>query len=154
MKNITKYLAITVAAVALAITAQAKELVNTAGASGIAVGGFDTVAFFTDKKPVNGDPGISSSYHGATYIFASKEHKDLFDASPEQYLPQCGGFCAFGVSVNALFPVDIVHTWQVRDGKLYFNLNKSILKSFNKDFAGNVAKADKNWPDLVEKNGK
>lgn len=154
MKSILKYLAITLATLALAVSAQAKELVNTAGASGIAVGGFDTVAFFTDKKPVNGDPGISSSYHGATYIFASKEHKDLFDATPEQYLPQCGGFCAFGVSVNALFPVDIVNTWQVRDGKLYFNLNKSILKSFNKDFKGNVAKADKNWPELVDKHGK
>jgi len=154
MKNIVKYLAVTLASLVLAFGAQAKELVNTAGASGIAVGGFDTVAFFTDKKPVNGDPGISSSYQGATYIFASKEHKELFDASPEKYLPQCGGFCAFGVSVNALFPVDIVNTWQVREGKLYFNLNKSILKSFNKDFEGNVAKAEKNWPGLVEKNGK
>ncbi len=154
MKKIVAYLAVTWASVILAFGAQAKELVNTAGASGIAVGGFDTVAFFTDKKPVNGDPGISSVHQGATYIFASKEHKELFDASPEKYLPQCGGFCAFGVSVNALFPVDIINTWQVRDGKLYFNLNKSILKSFNKDFEGNVAKADKNWPELVQKHGK
>ena len=154
MKKIAAYFAVTLASVILAFGTQAKELVNTAGASGIAVGGFDTVAFFTDKKPVNGDPGISSVYQSATYIFASKEHKDLFDASPEKYLPQCGGFCAFGVSVNALFPVDIVNTWQVRDGKLYFNLNKSILKSFNKDFEGNVAKADKNWPELVQKHGK
>ena len=142
------------ASIALVFGAQAKELVNTAGASGIAVGGFDTVAFFTDKKPVNGDPGISSTYQDATYIFATKEHKELFDASPDKYVPQCGGFCAFGVSVKALFPVDIVNTWQVREGKLYFNLNKSILKSFNKDFEGNVAKAAKNWPDLVEKHGK
>ena len=154
MKNIIKYVAVTLASLVLAFSVNAKELVNTAGASGIAVGGFDTVAFFTDKKPINGDPGVSSSYYGATYLFASKEHKDLFDAAPEKYLPQCGGFCAYGVSVNALFPVDIVNTWQVRDGKLYFNLNKSILKSFNKDFEGNVAKADKNWPGLVEKHGK
>ena len=47
-----------------------------------------------------------------------------------------------------------ITTWQVRDGKLYLNLNQDILKKFNADFAGNVAKADKNWPGLVKKNGK
>ena len=151
MKKIIKSMA---AIALLTISAYAEELVNTAGASGIAVGGFDTVAFFTDKKPVNGDPGISATYQGATYIFASKEHKELFEAAPAKYVPQCGGFCAFGVSVNALFPVDIVNTWQVRNEKLYFNLNKSILKSFNKDFDSNVAKADKNWPGLVAQHGK
>lgn len=126
---------------------------SLSGASNISVGGYDTVAFFTDKKPVNGDPGISATYQDATYIFASKEHKELFEAAPEKYAPQCGGYCAFGVSVGALFPVDI-STWQVRDGKLYLNLNKAILKKFNADFDANVAKADKNWPTLVAKHGK
>jgi YHS domain-containing protein len=145
---------IAAAAILAASSAFAADLVNTAGASGIAVGGFDTVAFFTDKKPVNGDPGISATYQGATYIFATKEHKEKFEAAPDKYVPQCGGFCAFGVSVNALFPVDIVNTWQVRNEKLYFNLNKSILSAFNKDFDGNVAKAEKNWPGLVAKHAK
>lgn len=153
MKNIKQLITLILTTVALAVSAKAGELVNTAGASGIAVGGYDTVAFFTDKKPVNGDPGISASFQGATYIFASKEHKELFEAAPEKYAPQCGGYCAFGVSVGALFPVDI-STWQVRDGKLYLNLNKAILKKFNADFDANVAKADKNWPGLVEKHGK
>ncbi len=153
MKNIKSILAITLTTLALAFSATAGELVNTAGASGIAVSGYDTVAFFTDSKPVNGDPGISAKYQGATYIFATKEHKALFEAAPEKYAPQCGGFCAYGVSVNALFPVDI-NTWQIRDGKLYLNLNKSILKAFNKDIEANIAKAEKNWPALVEKNGK
>ena len=153
MKTIKNLFALALTALALASSAAAGELVNVSGASNIAVGGYDTVAFFTDKKPVNGDPGISTTYQGATYIFASKEHKELFAASPEKYAPQCGGFCAFGVSVGALFPVDI-STWQVRDGKLYLNLNQAILKKFNADFEANVAKADKNWPTLVEKHGK
>jgi hypothetical protein len=63
------------------------------------------------------------------------------------------GFCAYGVGLGKLFPVDI-NTWQVRNGKLYLNLNSAILKKFNADFDGNVAKADKNWPDLVKKHGK
>ena len=52
--------------------------------------------------------------------------------------------------MGALFPVDI-NTWQVRKGKLFLNLNSEIVKAFNKDFEGNVSKADKNWPDLAEK---
>ncbi len=128
------------------------QLINTAGASGIALSGFDPVAFFTDHRPVNGDPSICGKHLEATYLFATQEHKDLFVRDPEKYLPQTGGFCTFGVSVGALFPVDIT-TWQIRNGKLYFNLNPAILTAFNAEFAGNVAKANANWPGLVEKNG-
>ena len=87
------------------------------------------------------------------YFFATEEHKQLFTASPDKYVPQYGGFCAFGVGLNALFPVDI-STWQVRNGKLYLNLDHDILKKFNADFDGNVGKADQNWPGLVQKNGR
>ena len=150
MKTILK----TIAAIALLSTsAFAADLVNVSGASKIAVSGYDTVAFFTDSKAVNGSPAITAEYQGATWFFASEEHKALFTAHPEKYAPQCGGYCAFGVSVGALFPVDIT-TWQVRNEKLYLNLNQDILKKFNADFDANVAKADKNWPTLVKKHAK
>ena len=130
----------------------AGDLVNVAGASHVAIEGYDPVAFFTDSKPVNGSPFISATHQGATYFFATEEHKQLFTQNPDKYVPQYGGFCAFGVGLNALFPVDIT-TWQVRNGKLYLNLNHDILKKFNAEFDGNVAKADRNWPGLVQKNG-
>jgi YHS domain-containing protein len=150
-----QFFAIATAAIAalLATTAVAGELVNVAGASGIAVDGYDPVAFFTDAKPTNGDPGITSTYKGATYLFASKEHKGKFDADPEKYLPQYGGFCAYGAALGALFPVDI-STWQVRDGKLYLNLNPAIAAEFNMDPTAFIAKAEKKWPGLVKKFGK
>lgn len=66
-------------------------------------------------------------------------------------MPLFGGFCADGVALGKLFPVDI-STAQVRDGKLYLNLNPDILKKFNADLGGNVIKADKNWPSLVKQN--
>jgi len=150
MKNIIT----SIAAVALlSASAFAGDLVNVSGASKAAVSGYDTVAFFTDGKPVNGSPFISAEYQGATYYFASEEHKKLFTEKPAKYAPQCGGFCTYGVSLGKLFPVDIT-TWQVRNDKLYLNLNHDILKKFNADFEANVAKADKNWPELVKKNGK
>jgi YHS domain-containing protein len=102
---------------------------------------------------VNGSPFISAEYQGATYFFATKEHKKLFAENPAKYTPQFGGYCAYGVSLGKLFPVDIT-TWQVREGKLYLNLNADILKKFNADFGGNVVKAQQHWPDLVKKHGK
>jgi YHS domain-containing protein len=150
MKTILKSI---VAVALLSISASAGDLVNVSGASKAAVSGYDTVAFFTDSKAVNGSPFISAEYQGATYYFVSEEHKALFTASPEKYAPQCGGFCTYGVALGKLFPVDI-NTWQVRSGKLYLNLNSDILKKFNADFEGNVAKADKNWPELVKKHSK
>ena len=131
----------------------AAGLVNVAGASRVAIDGYDPVAFFTDAKPVNGSPFISATHQGAVYFFATEEHKKLFTLNPGKYAPQYGGFCAFGVALDALFPVDI-STWQIRDGKLYLNLNSEILRKFNADFDGNVAKADNNWPGLVQKNGR
>jgi YHS domain-containing protein len=129
----------------------AADLVNVAGASRIALDGFDPVAFFTDARPVSGVPSFTTVYQGATYFFANEEHRRLFAQNPARYAPQYGGFCAYGVGLNALFPVDI-NTWQVRNGKLYLNLNPDILQKFNEDFDGNVSKAEANWPGLVRKN--
>ena len=150
MKRIVISLA---ALVLLSAAALAGELVNVSGASKVALNGYDAVAFFSDSKPVNGSPSITAEHRGATYFFASAEHKKLFKEDPDKYAPQYGGFCAFGVAEGALFPVDI-NTWQVRDGKLYLNLNPEVLTQFNAQFESNIAKAEKNWPHLVKKNGR
>jgi YHS domain-containing protein len=150
MKSILKFLLVVSL---LSASAFAADLVNVSGGSKTAVSGYDPVAFFTDSKPVHGSASISAEYRGATYLFASEEHKKLFAATPEKFLPQYGGFCAYGVGRGKLVEVDI-NTWQVRDGKLYLNLNPDVLKKFNADIEGNLAKADKNWPGLVKKNAK
>jgi YHS domain-containing protein len=155
MNRMTSVKTITLAAMFLAMLStgiQAADLVNVSGASRIALQGFDAVGFFTDSKAENGSPFIRASYQGAEYLFATEDHKRLFLADPGKYVPQYGGFCAFGVGVNALFPVDIT-TWQIRNGKLYLNLDHDILDKFNADFEGHVASADRNWPGLVKKNG-
>jgi YHS domain-containing protein len=150
MKRISR---IALASILLATPTFAAELVNVSGASKVAINGYDPVAFFTDSKPVNGSPSISAKYQGAVYFFATEEHKTMFTQNPEKYAPQYGGFCAFGVAHGGLAPVDI-NTWQIRNGKLYLNLNPEILKKFNADFDGNIAKAEKNWPGLTQKNAK
>jgi YHS domain-containing protein len=150
MKTIIQSIAALVL-LSVSVSVFAGDPVNVSGVSKVALSGFDPVAFFTDAKPVNGSPFISTEHQGATYFFASEEHKKLFAADPDKYAPQFGGFCAFGVALDKFFPVDI-STWRVRDGKLYLNLNPDILKKFNADFAGNLAKAKGNWPGLVKTN--
>ena len=67
-----------------------KVLVNTD--DGIALSGYDPVAFFIDKKPILGQPEIKSVNRNAIYVFSSKENKIKFDKAPDNYLPQNGGF--------------------------------------------------------------
>lgn len=132
--------------------AQTKSLLNLDKA-GVAIQGYDPVAFFTDNKPVKGKAEFAAKHHGATYLFASKEHRDAFKADPAKYEPVFGGYCAFGVSRGKLVEVD-VDAFQIVDGRLLLQYSKGVRKDFNEDAKGNLAKADANWPGLLEKKGK
>lgn len=120
---------------------------------GVAIHGYDPVAYFTDNKAVKGDAKFESSYKGAKYHFASDEHKKLFDATPEKYAPQFGGYCGWAVSNNDTADID-PEAFTIMDGRLILQYSKSILNKWNKDPQGRLAKADVNWPKLVESEGK
>src|SRR5438045_3061249 len=137
---------------ALPAFAQTKTLLNLDKA-GVAIQGYDPVAFFTDHKPVKGRAEFTSKHDGATYLFSSKEHKDLFDKEPAHYEPVFGGYCAHGVASNKPVEID-VDAFQIVDGRLILQYNKSVRNDFNKDTQGNLTKAQQNWPGLVEKKGK
>jgi YHS domain-containing protein len=134
------------------LLAQTKSLLNL-DKTGVAIQGYDPVAFFTDHKPVKGKPEFASKHEGATYLFSSKEHQDLFDKEPSKYEPVFGGYCAYGVSRNKLVEID-VNAFQLVDGHLILQYSKGVRDDFNKDAKGNLAKAKQNWPGLVEKKGK
>jgi len=137
---------------ALPSLAQAKELNNLDG-NGLALQGYDPVGFFTDNRPVKGNQQFQSQYHGATYYFASAEHKAAFDKEPAKYEPQFGGFCAYGASRGKTVPIKI-EAWQIVNGRLLMQYDLDVKGKFNTDPQGNLSKADKNWPGLVEKHGK
>ncbi|MEP6637646.1 MAG: YHS domain-containing (seleno)protein, partial [Acidobacteriota bacterium] len=132
--------------------AQSKRLLNL-DKSGVAVQGYDPVAFFTDGKPVKGNWQFTSSLKGATYYFASAEHKAAFDKEPAKYEPQFGGYCAYGLSKNKLVPIE-VDDFQVVNGRLLLQYDKGIRDKFNKDTQGNLKLADANWPGIVSAKGK
>jgi YHS domain-containing protein len=119
---------------------------------GAAILGYDAVAYFTDNKAAKGNPRIQSEYNGAKYYFASAEHKVLFDANPTKYVPAYGGYCGYAASIDRLSPIS-PEWFQIIDGRLVLQHNKKATDLFNQDKAGNIAKADKNWPGLVIRNG-
>ncbi|MDX2130527.1 MAG: YHS domain-containing (seleno)protein [Planctomycetota bacterium] len=131
--------------------AHQRVLVNLDNA-GAAIAGHDPVAYFTDAKPVKGDPTIRSTHAGALYYFASLEHKRMFDANPAKYEPEFGGYCAYAASINTISPID-PNYWEIVDGRLILQHNQRAWDAWKKDPAGNLVKADKNWPGLVERNG-
>jgi YHS domain-containing protein len=120
--------------------------------NGVAIQGYDPVAYFTDGKPVKGDPTIRSEHRGAIYWFASADHQAMFDEMPDKYAPQYGGWCAYAASIDRLSPIDPEH-WQIVDGRLILNHNAKAERLWNEDVPGNLVKADQNWPGLVDRNG-
>jgi len=138
--------------VATPLLAQTKPLLNL-DKTGVAIQGYDPVAFFTDHKPVKGNASHATKRDGATYLFASQEHQDLFDKEPKKYEPAFGGYCAYGVSRNKLVEID-VDAFQIVDGRLLLQYSKGVRDNFNQDTKGNLAKAEANWPGLVEKQRK
>lgn len=135
-------------------TAQAapdKVLLNL-DRNGVAVEGYDPVAFFTDSKPVKGDPAIRATHQGAVYHFATTAHRDTFVADPDKYAPQFGGWCAYAAAIDTLSPISPDY-WQIVDGRLLLQHNQRAWDKWHEDPANNLVKADKNWPGLVERNG-
>jgi uncharacterized protein GlcG (DUF336 family)/YHS domain-containing protein len=121
-------------------------------ADGVAIEGYDPVAYFTDGKPVEGSSSHTTLYAGAIYHFASVEHKALFDREPAKYVPQYGGYCGYAASIDRLSPIS-PEFWQIVDGRLILQHNQKAFDLFNADLQANVAKADANWPGLLAKNG-
>lgn len=154
LRRFTKFACLLLLGVGLAAQAhaQSKTLLNL-DKSGLAVQGYDVVAYFTDGKPAKGNPQFASSYGGGTYHFASAEHKATFDKEPAKYAPQFGGYCAWAVSKNSLAKIE-PDAFQIVGGRLLLQYDTSIREKFSKDTTGNLAKADGNWPGLVAKKGK
>lgn len=117
---------------------------------GLAIKGFDPVAYFTDSKPVEGSAGFTFEWEGAKWRFASAEHRDTFAKDPEKYAPQFGGYCAWAVSQGYTADID-PEAWKIVGAKLYLNYSPKVQEKWAEDVPGNIAKAEANWPKLREK---
>jgi YHS domain-containing protein len=117
--------------------------------NGVAVQGYDPVAYFSEDAAVKGEASVTAEYNGSRYQFKNAENRDLFLANPSKYAPQYGGYCAFAVSYGELAPVD-PQAFSVVEGKLYLNYSKAIRERWSADASGNIATGDRNWPSLSQ----
>jgi YHS domain-containing protein len=118
--------------------------------NGVALGGYDPVAYFDGGKPTHGVAAIFASYDGARYLFATAAHRRAFLTNPKKYVPEFGGFCAVGTSFGEKVDID-PETGEVVNGKLYLNYNQHALDLFNKDQSSTITKAESNWSTVKDK---
>ena len=117
---------------------------------GLAIKGYDPVAYFTQNRPVQGSADFEYLWNGAKWRFASAEHRDLFMADPEKYAPRYGGYCAYAISQGKTADID-PDAWTVFEGRLYLNLNKEVQGLWEKNMRGYIHKADEKWPRMLGK---
>lgn len=118
------------------------------GRNGLAVGGYDTVAYFQVGEPVKGSADFALDYKGATWRFSSQENLATFEADPGAFAPRYGGYCAWAVAQGKLVKGS-PKVWTIHDGTLYLNVNKGTQKKWLKDIPGFIAAADEIWPGLL-----
>jgi hypothetical protein len=119
-------------------------------ATGVAINGYDTVAYFTANKPVKGLDSLVHEYKGAKWKFATAANLELFKANPEKYAPQYGGYCAYGVTQGYLVKVE-PEQFTIRDNKLYLNYDADVQAKWLKDVPGYIGSADQKFPQLLKK---
>jgi YHS domain-containing protein len=128
---------------------QGKQVDEINNQRGLALRGYDPVAYFREGKPAIGDAAFTSTWHGVTYRFTSAENREAFMADPERYAPQFGGYCAFAVSRGTTANGDPLQ-WAIVNDRLFLNNNALAMTLWNEDRPGNIEAGNENWP-LISK---
>jgi YHS domain-containing protein len=126
----------------------AQPAVYTPPFTKLALEGYDPVSYFAGQ-PAKGDPKFSATHNGVQYRFASAQNLARFQASPDAFLPQYGGYCAWAVAGNYTAKGDPL-AWKIVNGKLYLNYDLNVQKRWAADIPGNIAKGDHNWPQVLK----
>lgn len=112
---------------------------------GIAIGGYDPVAYFTQGRAVAGSRDYMLKWHGAIWLFSSAENLEAFEMDPAAFVPEYGGYCAYGVGEGLAASSD-PQVFVVHDGRLYLYSSPRTRSEMESDFSRMVTAADRNWP--------
>jgi hypothetical protein len=110
----------------------------------VAIHGYDTVAYFTEGKPVKGSSEFEHVWEDTRWHFTNATNRDLFAANPDRYAPQYGGYCALGIAAGEYAHVD-PEAWAIIDGKLYLNKSKKYLAIWEEAPAAHIWVSEHNW---------
>ena len=115
---------------------------------GIALGGYDVVAFFEEDRAVAGDHRHALMWKGVIWHFASAQNQSRFEANPRAYAPVFGGYCAYAMARGYLAPGD-PRLWEIEDDQLYLLNNSSVHAVWQEDRQELMALARGNWPQVL-----
>jgi len=114
---------------------------------GLAIGGYDPVAYHTMNKPVKGNAEFTSTWNSSTWHFSSAENKAMFDGDPEKYAPAYGGYCAYAVAYGSTAKTE-PEAFKIVDGRLYLNYDKRIQKKWEAKQDSFLQQSEANWPGI------
>ena len=146
--SVTSGLAVLIFGVSPAL---ADNTVNTGYFGGVAIMGYDPVAYFTDSAAVKGSEQFSYDWLGTPWHFSSREHQELFKSEPVKYAPQFGGYCAGEVTFEGITINIDPEAWRIIDGKLYLGYDKGFIADLEAHPEKWLPKAVVNWPGLEAK---
>ena len=112
--------------------------------NGVAINGYDPVAYFLEGEPEPGNPYYTTVWRGAEWRFVSSRNLALFRAQPTRYAPQFGGFSVYGVARGKAYDAD-PRLFDIIDGKLYFSPNQRVRDLWLENPEGYIAEADRIW---------
>lgn len=115
---------------------------------GMAIRGYDPVAYFKAGKPVEGQDTHALKWMGANWRFSSAENMATFEADPHRYAPRYGGYCAYALA-QGYIATSVPAAWTIHQGSLYLNYSKRVRRRWQKDKDGYIALADGNWPAVL-----
>jgi len=115
---------------------------------GVALRGYDAVAYHTRQEAVHGEKAYAYEWNGAIWYFTSAGNRELFAENPERYAPQFGGYCAWAVGHDYIADGDPT-AWSIVDGKLFLNYNKQVQALWLEEIPQLIEKGNGNWPKLL-----
>lgn len=113
--------------------------------TGVAIEGYDPVAYFTEGGATRGSAEFSVEWNGARWWFASADNLAAFQSAPETYAPAYGGWCAYGVAEGYAAETDPVNGWTIHEGRLYLNWDASITQKWRGDVRNYLQSSESNW---------
>ena len=124
--------------------------ININSSNGLAIHGYDPVAYFTESKAVEGKQEFTIDYQGNQWAFSNEKNKQSFLSNPDSYIPQFGGYCAYAASKNAIANTD-PFAWTIHNKKLFLNYSIGTRELWLKEKDANIVAADGYWPTLMKK---
>lgn len=115
---------------------------------GVAIDGYDTVAFFIEGRAVQGRPEFAVVWKGVVWRFVSVDNQYSFEADPRAFAPLFGGYCAYAVSQGYLMSGS-PQSWQIVDGDLFLLYSPVVQEIWQSQASDLIALARVNWPEVL-----